>query len=303
MEKRTISSLQDKVWPPHLAIILPLPLVLSCFIVFTSVFFASASPQHIASPDMKTLRVGSSLTYPPIEFRDSDTNSVMGVSHDLLTEVARRMRVRLEWVQCEYGALITGAMANRFDIVSGGISDQPARERKLDFVNYLKVGTGILVLQDDVDKYQSLLDFSGKKVAFTFGATKTAESVSKASEELLREGRTPIIQVLLPSATDAKMQLDLKRVNGYLNEIPTLEYLRAQKPGKYAIVGNGKYILSPVITSWGFLKNNQELRNAVHAALRELFQDGTYHDILRKWGLANYALEEITLNHPYVAPK
>lgn len=252
-----------------------------------------------AMSDSGLLRVGSQQTYPPIEFRDPTSNEMVGVSTELLTEVAKRLGLKVQWVQSDYGALITGAKADRFDLASGGISDQPERQKELDFVNYLLTGTGILTQVDVAGQYKTIEGFSGKKVAFTLGAKKIEAAVKEASDKLVAAGKPPIEMVTLPSSSDAKMQLDLKRVDGYLNETCTLAYFMSQNPGKYAMVQDGKYVLTPLITSWGFTKQNTELRDAVQATMKGMQKDSTYLKILQKWDLAGGALPEITINMPW----
>lgn len=252
-----------------------------------------------AVTDRGVLRVGSQQTYPPIEFRDPVSKEMVGVSTELLTEVAKRLGLKVQWVQSDYGALITGAKADRFDIASGGISDQPERQKELDFVNYLLTGTGILTLVNVVGQYKTIEDFSGKKVAFTLGAKKIEAVVVGASDKLVAAGKPPIGMVTLPSSSDAKMQLDLNRVDGYLNETCTLAYFMAQNPGKYAMVQEGKYVLTPLITSWGFTKQNTGLRDAVQATMKGMLKDGAYLKILEKWDLAGGKLPEITINMPW----
>jgi polar amino acid transport system substrate-binding protein len=283
---------------------------LIAFVVFAAgavLFSTLASAQTPTLPkairDSGVLRVGSQQTYPPIEFRDPKSNEMVGVSTELLTEVAKRLGLKLQWVQSDYGALITGAKADRFDLASGGISDQPEREKELDFVNYLLTGTGILTQLGDVKNYKTIEDFSGKKVAFTLGAKKIEAAVKEASDKLVAAGKPAIEMVTLPSSSDAKMQLDLKRVDGYLNETCTLAYFMSQNPGKYGMVQDGKYILTPLITSWGFTKQNTELRDAVQATMKAMKKDGAYMKILQKWDLAGGALPEITINLPWDARK
>ena len=123
-------------------------------------------PQEIKSSGI--LRIGSQQTYPPIEFRDPQTKEMVGLSVELLTEVANRLDLKIEWIQSDYGALITGAKASRFDIASGGISDQPEREKELDFVksqlNIIQeiMGDDMPVIKDgkgiDIREYLKLKD-------------------------------------------------------------------------------------------------------------------------------------------------
>lgn len=262
----------------------------------------AADPKSMLPDQVKSsgaLRIGSQQTYPPIEFRDSATNAMKGVSVELLTEVASRLGLKLEWVQSDYGALITGAKAGRFDLASGGISDQLEREKDMDFVNYLITGTGILCKKDVAENFKTLADFSGKKVAFTLGAKKIEAAVDEASDELVKAGKKPIEKITLPNPSDAKMQLDLGRVDGYLNETVTLAYLMTQQPDTYRMVQDGNYILAPLVTSWGFVKGNDSLRDAVQAVLQGMVDDGAYGKILKAWDVDGGALEEITINKPW----
>ncbi len=244
-----------------------------------------------------TLKVGSQQTFPPVEFREPGKQEVTGASADLLAEIARRLGLKLEYVQAEYAALIPGIEANRFDVASGGISDTEEREEKLDFVNYMRSGGSILVRADDQTKYRTIEDFCGKSVATLLGSRVIMSAVEKASEACIAKGAPAIRAEQLPSAPDARMQLDLKRVDGYLGDFPALVYMQAQFPGRYNIAGES-YILTPYITSWGFAKSRTGLRDAVRKAAQDMLADGTYTKILSKWGLEGGALPEITINRP-----
>ena len=269
------------------------------------------SPAHADDPrsllpeqvkKTRVLRVGSQQTYPPIEYRDHKTGRVVGLSAELLEEIAKRLGLKLEWVQCDYGALITGAKAGRFDLVSGGISDQIERERELDFVNYMASGTAILIERKRVPEFWFLEDFSGHKVAFTFGAKIIESVVRDASDKLVAQGKPPIEMVMLPNTADAKMQLDLGRVDGYLNETFTLVHMMKQTPGRYTMVRYGYYTLTNLATSWGFTKKDTGLRDAVQTVAQRMMDDGTFAEIARKWDLEAGMLPQITINTPLEMP-
>ncbi|UPG74767.1 ABC transporter substrate-binding protein (plasmid) [Roseomonas gilardii subsp. gilardii] len=260
----------------------------------------AADPASLVPADIRargTLRVGSQQTFPPVEFREPGKQDVTGASADLLVEIARRLNLRLEYVQAEYAALIPGIEANRFDVASGGISDTEEREEKLDFVNYMRSGGSILVRAADAERYRTIDDFCGRSVATLLGGRVIMAAVEAASARCVAAGRPPIRAEQLPNAPDARMQLDLNRVDGYLGDFPALVYMSSQFKGRYAIVG-GNYMLTPYITSWGFAKGRSGLRDAVRAAAQAMLADGTYHRILTKWGVEGSALPEISVNLP-----
>ncbi|MGL4287366.1 MAG: ABC transporter substrate-binding protein [Phreatobacter sp.] len=243
------------------------------------------------------LRIGSQQTFPPVEFRDAGKPEVVGASADLLAEIAKRLKLRLDYVQAEYAALIPGIEAGRFDVASGGISDTEEREEKLDFVNYMRSGGSILVRTDDAAAYRTIDDFCGKATATLLGGRVIMTAVEQASARCLARGAPAIRAEQLPSAPDARMQLDLRRVDGYLGDFPALVYMMGQFPGRYKIAG-GSYILTPYITSWGFAKNRPGLRDAVRQATQDMVADGTYRSIMARWGLEGAGLTEISINLP-----
>lgn len=243
------------------------------------------------------LTVGSQQTFPPIEFREPGATEVTGASADLLREIAKRLDLKLEYVQAEYAALIPGIEAKRFNMASGGISDTEEREQKLDFVNYMLSGGSAMVRTEDISQYNTIADFCGKSVATLLGSRVIMAKVEEASAACKAKGAAEIRAEQLPSAPDARMQLDLKRVEAYLGDFPALVYMGGQFPGKYAIVG-GNYMLTPYITSWGFAKDNSGLREAVKVTLTEMLADGTYKSIMEKWGVGGALLSEITVNLP-----
>ncbi|WP_164153232.1 transporter substrate-binding domain-containing protein, partial [Stenotrophomonas maltophilia] len=78
-------------------------------------------------------------------------------------------KLRLDYVQAEYAALIPGIEAGRFDVASGGISDTEEREEKLDFVNYMRSGGSSLVREAEAAAYRTIDDFCGKATATLLG--------------------------------------------------------------------------------------------------------------------------------------
>lgn len=278
----------------------PLPLLVALAVPAAPALAQSAA--QLVPPEVRargTLRVGSQQTFPPVEFREPGKTEVVGVSADLLAEVAKRLNLRLEYIQGEYASLISGVEADRFDIASGGISDTEEREQKLDFVNYMYSGGAMMTLADNaaLAGAKGIDDFCGRTTATLLGSRVIMGVVEAASERCTKAGKAAIRTEQLPSAPDARMQLDLKRVDAYMGDFPALVYMGSQFPGKYRIVG-GNYILTPYITSWGFGKNRAALRDAVRAAMTDMLKDGTYRRLMDKWGVAGGVLPEISINLP-----
>ncbi|AEQ52370.1 ABC transporter substrate-binding protein [Pelagibacterium halotolerans] len=247
--------------------------------------------------DAGVLNVGSQQTFPPVEYKEPGASEVVGVSADLLAEISSRLGLELNYIHGEYASLIPGLESQRFDVASGGISDTLEREQTVDFVNYMMSGGSILVRAEDAESYQTIADFCGGTVAMLLGSNTIMAALETANQECEAAGEEPFTIDQLPSAPDARAQLDLGRVDGYLGDFPALVYFISNAPGDYAIAG-GNYILTPYVTSWAFSKEDTALRDAVQATAQAMLEDGTYRDLLAKWGLEGGALPEITVNLP-----
>ncbi|MGC4028452.1 MAG: transporter substrate-binding domain-containing protein [Steroidobacteraceae bacterium] len=258
---------------------------------------AEADGQATAGPTEGLLRVGSQQSFPPVEFRDgSARQGPSGVSVDLLEEIGRRLKLRIQYVHAEYSALIPGLRAERFDMISGGMSDTPEREELVDFVNYLLSGASILVRAVDKDKYSTIDDFCGKTLATLLGSRVIMEGVDAANVRCKQRGLKPIDLTLFPAAPDARAQVEVGRAAGYLADLPLLTFIMRANPSDFHIVG-GNYVVVPYIVSWGFPKQSP-LTARVREVAQSMIDDGTYGTIMAKWGLSDMTLPAITINQP-----
>lgn len=242
------------------------------------------------------LTVGSQQTFPPVEYRREGEEVPVGVSASLLAEITERLDLKLEFRQAEYSALIPGLEAVRFDMASGGISDTEEREEKVDFVNYMMSGASILLRQEDEAKYKTIMDFCGDTISTMLGGRTIMTAVEAASVECETAGKGAITAEQLPSAPDSRMQLDLKRVNGYIGDFPALVYMISNTPDKY-VIADGNYLLVKYVTSWAFPKDSA-LTGLFQETVQGMLEDGTYLAILEEWGMQGAALPEITINLP-----
>ncbi|WP_420003671.1 transporter substrate-binding domain-containing protein [Arenibacterium sp. LLYu02] len=242
------------------------------------------------------LTVGSQQTFPPVEYRREGEAVPVGVSASLLAEIAERLDLKLEYRQAEYSALIPGLEAVRFDMASGGISDTEEREEKVDFVNYMMSGASILLRQEDGEKYKSIMDFCGDTISTMLGGRTIMTAVEAASADCEAAGKGVITAEQLPGAPDARMQLDLKRVNGYIGDFPALVYMISNMPDQY-VIADGNYLLVKYVTSWAFPKESA-LTALFQETVQGMVEDGTYLAILSEWGMQGAALPEISINLP-----
>lgn len=93
-----------------------------------------------------TLRMGVTLDWNPMSFRDVQNNKIVGFDIDWSTELAKDMGVEIEFVKTEWKTLLAGVVSGKFDI-SNSASLTPQRAKSVGFsAPYYELGTVPLAL-------------------------------------------------------------------------------------------------------------------------------------------------------------
>jgi ABC-type amino acid transport substrate-binding protein len=81
------------------------------------------------------LRVGVDLTFPPLQFRDPDTNEPKGFMPEIDALMAQDLEVKLEYVEMPFGELIAGLLADKFDWIGIAFTSTPKRAEQVLFID------------------------------------------------------------------------------------------------------------------------------------------------------------------------
>ena len=159
------------------------------------------------------------------------------------------------------------------------------RKKQVDFVDYLKVGQGLLVPAGNPKGIRTLDDLSGKAVAVQLGTTNK-DALDAKNAELKAAGKPTIDIQTFQADTDAFQQLALGRVDAYSGDSPVAAYYAAkpENKGKFEVGGTP---IDPLPIGIAVRKEDTELKNAVQAAIDAMYADGTMKSIIDKWGMTN----------------
>ncbi len=92
-----------------------------------------------------TLRVGTTGDFNPMSIKDTASNTLTGFDIEAMTELAKDMGVKIEFVPAEWATLVNGIVSDRYDIFSGA-SLSMARAKTVAFSDpYIYAGTVPLV--------------------------------------------------------------------------------------------------------------------------------------------------------------
>ena len=97
-------------------------------------------------PDRRQARlVRRRVSYPPEEFYKADGTTAQGSDVDIANEIGKRFGVTTEIDNTGFDGIIPALCAKKCDLIISGMNDTPSAPAQVDFVDYLKVGQGLLV--------------------------------------------------------------------------------------------------------------------------------------------------------------
>lgn len=257
---------------------------------------AAALPESFQTAGI--IKAASDIPYPPMEMYDAEQN-ITGFDHDLAQALGEKLGVRFELQKQAFATAIPSLQAGKNDVIMSGMNDTKERQGTLDFVDYFRAGFSILVLAGNPDNITGVLDLCGKEVAVP-KATVQADILRSYDEECTTAGPGPVIIAELPGETQVQTAVRSGRAVAEVVDSAVAAYT-AQTAGDgdmFEVVTdednpNG---YNPVYTGIGILKENSGLSEAIRLALAATIADGTYAEILAKYELTNYGLDEAGFN-------
>lgn len=236
------------------------------------------------------LTVGLSPDFPPMEYRDPTSNQLVGADVELVSEIAKRLNLKVEFTEQKFDQLVNSVKTERVDITFSGMSDTVERQKTVDFVDYFKSKGRFYTLGANKDKFTKATDACGQSIAVS-KATDYYPKLIKFSDETCKAAGLPEVKIIpADSGAAARLQLDQGRANLAIQGAENLTYFETKEPGKYAMV-------MPELTNTpfgaAFKKGNSAFGEKVLEAFKSMNTDGTTKSILEKYKLGYGQMEPV----------
>jgi polar amino acid transport system substrate-binding protein len=253
---------------------------------------AAAAKLPDAIKSSGTVRVASGVSFPPMEFFDTDNKTVLGFDADLGAALGQVLGVKFEFQNTNFDGIIGGLNAGRYDLALTSMIDKKERQATVDFVDYLSSGVTFMVKKGNPLGLTDKMALCGKKVAVEKSATGdlTADDISK---ECTAAGKPAVAKQPFPDQASAVQALQSGRADAVLALDLTLAYNVKQSPEAFEIASKPFDALPVGIP---VPKDDPQLRDAVQAALLKVIESGTYDALLAKWNLTEQALKGAPIN-------
>ena len=238
------------------------------------------------------VRVASGVSFPPMEFFDTDNKTVLGFDADLGAALGQVLGVAFEFQNTNFDGIIGGLNAGRYDLSLTSMIDKLSRQGTVDFVDYLNSGITFMVVKGNPKGLTDKLALCGQTVAVEKSATGdlTADDITK---ECATGGKPAVKKLPFPDQASAVQALQSGRADAVLALDLTLAYNVKQTPDAFEIASKPFGTLPVGIP---VPKSNPKLRDAVQAALKKVIENGTYDALLAKWNLTDQALKDAPIN-------
>ncbi len=232
-----------------------------------------------------TLTVAADATYAPNEFIAPDGHTVIGMDADLAKALGQVMGLKVNVTNATFDTILPGLQSGKYDLGMSSFTDTREREKIVDFVTYFVAGTSSYVKSSGGPPVTSLADLCGRTVAAEKGTTQQADAQGQSAK--CRASGKPAVTVQVYNDQNAvNLALSSGRAQVAMADSPVAEYQVKQSKGAFKISGPS-YGTAPYGIA---VPKNSGMTQPVLAALNHLMDDGTYLQILKKWGLQSGAI-------------
>ena len=241
--------------------------------------------------------VNATGTAPPLSFYATDDKTVIGTETDIAQLVADVLGLEVVYHTVDWANIFVGLDSGRYDAGFSNITVTEERKDKYDFATYrldnvafqAKAGADWTVTTGE--------DVAGRTIGVTSG-TNQEELLVNWSEENVASGLEPTEIKYYQNATDYYLALASGRLDAYFGPSPTA-YYHAAATGETEVIGQfsgaGGDLQGEIAAT---TRKGNGLVEAFAAALNEVIDNGTYAEVLDRWGLAGEAVATSEVNPP-----
>jgi polar amino acid transport system substrate-binding protein len=250
---------------------------------------ADRVPDAIASDG--TIAVGSDTTYAPSEFIAEDGETIVGFDVDLFTLVAQKLGLKAEFQTAPFDSIIAGVGSGKYEVGVSSFTISPERLAEANMVSYYSAGTQWATKKgnpQDVDPDNAC----GLKIAVQ-KATTQADDITARSEACTAAGDPEITIDQYEGQDQVTAAVVSGKDDAELADSPVVAYAVQQTNGQLELLGD-VYDSAP----YGYVvpKADTDFAQVLADAVSALIADGSYQQVLEKWGVEDGAITDPTVN-------
>ncbi|MFE7562300.1 ABC transporter substrate-binding protein [Kitasatospora sp. NPDC057500] len=261
---------------------------------------AALVPEEIRKRGKLTV-VDSLGTTPPLDFYANDDKTIIGVEPDIASLIGNVLGLDVEFNPVSWENIFVGLDSGKYDVGISNITVTEARKEKYDFATYRLDILGFEAKKGSGWKITGAKDIAGRTVAVSSG-TNQEKLLVAWNEENVRNGLKPADIKYFQSSSDYYLALSSGRIDIYVGPNPVTAF-HAVQTGETEVIGTYSGAGAEVLGKIGATtRKDNGLVGALNGAINEVIKNGTYGQVLKRWGLDAEAVQSSEIN-PVGLPK
>ncbi|MBP2170297.1 polar amino acid transport system substrate-binding protein [Erwinia toletana] len=241
-------------------------------------------------------------SFPPYEIV-SGPNSMDGATADLTHALAQLLGVKIEHATVSgLPGLLAGIKSGRYQLAVGPVGDYPDRQAKNDFIDFVQEFVVFGVQKGNPAKINGLDDTCGKRIAVMAGGS-AEQVIRKQSTACTDAGKAAVTVQSFTDQPSSILAVRSKRSDAFFSSQAPLTYFVEQAEGQLELTGKGQKNGFGDIFQGSVVPKGSELGDVLLDAYKELFKNGTYAAIMKKWKLEGNMIAEPGRNLAKGMPK
>ena len=218
-----------------------------------------------------------------------DPSKYVGFDIDLGEEIGECLGFKLTYKAVTFAALLTTLASGQADIVISDIYATEERAKAGDFITYSKVFDGVLVAKDNPKKITGInTTMCGAAAAENTGYVEVP-LVQALIPQCKAEGKAEPTLQLYDNNANCIQAILAGRADTYINDVNTVDNAVKAYPDK---LEKAIAVTIPYSVGIAVPKDKPKFREAVMAAMMEIYKSGDQLELLKKWGLDPNNLKE-----------
>jgi polar amino acid transport system substrate-binding protein len=222
------------------------------------------------------------LDFEPFNFLDEEGEQV-GLDVEIFRAIADVLGLKPEIQRLSFASIIPAVSGGRVDVGMSSMGILEQRLKQVSFVRYTMLANGLIVRKGN-PAHVSNTDACGHSIAVEKG-TQPVFVWEKKAEECAAAGKPKIELLTFDGKGPQVLAVETGRADAAGVSFATAIIAPKHSDGKLEPAPGGPVPGSTVDAGIAVKKENQQLAQAIEAALKVLVANGTYQRILDKWGL------------------
>ncbi len=239
----------------------------------------------------KKILVGEDGESPPYSMRDpGNFDEIIGVDADLIHSVFKCVGAEFEFKVGAWSGLLPAVIAGQTDAM-WFLYYTAERAKQVDFVVFMKAGTGALVKKGNPKNIRSMEDTCGTTATAGLGTVEEA-AFREQSGKCQAAGKAAINILTYPDIPSGTRLIQNDRADIMMSDLALVDKLAFDNP---AVFERGFKIVSDFKIGVAVKKGNEDLLKAIYDAMRVLQDNGTEKQILETYKIDPSLMEPVAV--------